>query len=280
MRKKTFMAAVIVCALIVLLVAMQFVEVAKGNPASFAKLYDKVVVTVLSPTIKTYNTNTIPLSFTVETNNEVETPATYVLNNQTPVTVATRVVSSRIETGYRSGGPGSGYNESFHFARYTLQGDTVLSDLADGTYTLTVQWQYATSGRATLIFAVETRHPSLQIALPKNTQTPSNPSPNTSPSPSSIPSPSSSPTQLSSPNPTTTISPSPTNSPSPTIKPKEFPKTWVEEAMAVVRVEAVLAVVILVVGGLAAYFEAQPEKLSLQGTDGNSAEPAGTKRSH
>ena len=62
------------------------------------------------------------------------------------------------------------------------------------------------------------------------------------------------PTQEPNPTPTTTISPSSTNSLWHTEQPKKIWKTWVDEAMAVVRVEAVLAILILVLGLLTTYF--------------------------
>ena len=107
-----------------------------ANPSSYVRLFDNVVITVQSPQSKTYTETTIPLNFTVETNNEEQGKTRYILNNEKPVDVETSVVSSRTETGWY----GDGYsNHSFTYPRYTAQGSSVLNDLSDGVYNLTVQ---------------------------------------------------------------------------------------------------------------------------------------------
>ncbi len=105
-----------------------------ANPSSYVKLFDNVVITVQSPLSKTYTETTIPLNFTVETNNEEQGKTRYILNNEKPVDVETPVISSR------TGRYGDGYsNYSFSYPRYTAQGSAVLNDLSDGVYNLTIQ---------------------------------------------------------------------------------------------------------------------------------------------
>jgi len=111
-----------------------------ANPSSYVRLFDNVVITVQSPQSKTYTETTIPLNFTVETNNEEQGKTRYILNNEKPVDVETPVVSSRTETGWY----GDGYsNYSFTYPRYTAQGSSVLNDLSDGVYNLTIQRYFA-----------------------------------------------------------------------------------------------------------------------------------------
>ncbi len=111
-----------------------------ANPSSYVKLFDNVVITVQSPQGKTYTETTIPLNFTVETNNEEQGNTRYILNDEKPVDVGTPVVSSRTEIGWY----GDGYsNNSFSYPRYTASGSAVLNDLSDGVYNLTIQRYFA-----------------------------------------------------------------------------------------------------------------------------------------
>ncbi len=111
-----------------------------ANPSSYVRLFDNVVITVQSPQSKTYTETNIPLTFTVETNNEEQAKTRYILNNEKPVDVETPVTSSRTETGWY----GDGYsNYSFSYPRYTASGSAVLNHLSDGVYNLTVQRYFA-----------------------------------------------------------------------------------------------------------------------------------------
>ncbi len=111
-----------------------------ANPSSYVKLFDNIVITVQSPQSKTYAETTIPLNFTVETNNEEQGNTRYILNNQEPIDVETPVISSRTETGRY----GDGYsNNTFTYPRYTARGSAVLNDLSDGVYNLTIQRYFA-----------------------------------------------------------------------------------------------------------------------------------------
>ena len=102
------------------------------------RTYDNLVITVQSPQNKTYIERTIPINFTVETNNEEQGNTCYILNDEKPVNVGTRVVSTRTETGwYLEGSVDRNY--TFTYSRYTAQGNAILENLADGTYNLTIQ---------------------------------------------------------------------------------------------------------------------------------------------
>lgn len=126
----------------VLLVAVSsgiLVVDALANPSSYVKgPFDNLVITVQSPQNKTYFERTLPLNFTVETNNEEQLKTRYILNKGKPVDVATPVVSTRTETGWYGDGSAE-RNYTFNYPRYTAQGSAVLLNLSDGTYNLTIQ---------------------------------------------------------------------------------------------------------------------------------------------
>jgi hypothetical protein len=167
MKKMRLVAVAAIVLLISALVATRVVEVVKANPSSFARLFDNVVITVQSPENKTYNMRTLPLNFTVETNNDYQPPASYILNNGKPVEVATRVVSQRIVTSwYWEGG-----NHTYDYTRFTAQGNAVLPSLADGTYNLTIQ-RYGNPAQplvsTNVSFTIDTASPSVRILNPEN----------------------------------------------------------------------------------------------------------------
>lgn len=154
MKRTALALTLIVTLLILVLAGALVVEVAEANPASMAQLFDNVVITVQSPQNITYTERTLPLNFTVETNNENQLKTRYILNNEKPVNVQTPVVSMRLETSWYM--VEGGNNETFRFTRYTAQGNAFLSNLTDGTYYLMVQRYYGDSTKpegATIINA-------------------------------------------------------------------------------------------------------------------------------
>ena len=119
--------------------ALIIIEPAEANPASYMQLIDNDVITVLSPQDgATYNTTTLPLYFTIETNNQYQPPTRYILNSQSPVNVSTFIVSKTSIIGSYSYG-GSSNNNSFSYPRYLAQGTAVLNNLSNGKYNLTVE---------------------------------------------------------------------------------------------------------------------------------------------
>ncbi|MGB9914389.1 MAG: hypothetical protein ACPLIG_00275 [Candidatus Bathyarchaeales archaeon] len=149
-----------------------FFEVAEANPAAMAKLFDNCVITAQSPQNKTYNERTLPLNFTVETNNEYRLMVRYILNNEKPVNVKTQIVSEKWLTGWYGYELGNGtfYNDTYSYPRYTAQGSALLSNLTDGTYCLTVQRYYTNianpaditiANATTVFFTIDTTPPSI-----------------------------------------------------------------------------------------------------------------------
>ena len=173
--KKAVSAAIIISALLISLVAgVQIVEVAKAN---FMPFYN-VVINVQSPQNGTsYNIRTLPLNFTVESNQEDQTSTRYILNSEKPVDVATTVVSSRIATMQVWNGWSSEPNQTKRYVLYTAEGNTGLDNLADGTYNLTIQRYFTYSitpqeitiyNATTVTFTIDTTSPSIQIIQPEN----------------------------------------------------------------------------------------------------------------
>jgi hypothetical protein len=114
----------------------------EANPASYYQLYDNVIINVQSPQNgSTYNVTSLPMYFTVESNNIEQSPNRYILNSQTPVNVNTWVVSQLTLTGWYSYGDNS-KNYSSNYARYTAQGNAVLNNLSNGKYNLIIERYY------------------------------------------------------------------------------------------------------------------------------------------
>ena len=113
-----------------------------GNPASYMRLTDNVVIDVQSPQNgATYNVQTLPLCFAVQTNNNGQLPTCYILNSQSPIDVPVWVTSKEIMTGYYGYGDGS-VMHTFTYPRYSALGNTVLKNLPNGKYNLTVERYY------------------------------------------------------------------------------------------------------------------------------------------
>jgi hypothetical protein len=89
----------------------------------------------------TYKDTTLPLYFTVETNNEYQYLTRYILNGQNPVAVHTGVIYRTTRAGQygMEGANGAIIYYDFNYSRYVAQGKALLSDLSNGEYTLTVE---------------------------------------------------------------------------------------------------------------------------------------------
>jgi hypothetical protein len=124
-------------------------------------LFDNVDITIQSPQNKTYNVNSLTLNFTVETNNVYRPPVTYVLNKQKPVELEAPEVGSRPLT----------TSDGVLYTRWTLQGNSVLSNLTDGTYFLLLQRPGSPAEPlvyANVIFTIDTIAPSVQVLQLEN----------------------------------------------------------------------------------------------------------------
>ncbi len=160
---------------------LYIVESAKANPSSTAQLFDNVIITIQSPENKSYNSNTLSLNFTVETNNEYQPLANYSLNGQNPTSVSTTVVSSTLETSwYYTYSGGSGSNHTYRYMRYKAQGNATLSDLPDGTCNITIQ-RYGNPSKpivsSNITFTIDTKAPLITIISPQTTTYPPAPVP-------------------------------------------------------------------------------------------------------
>jgi YVTN family beta-propeller protein len=135
MNKKAFIATVLATLLIISATGTLPTELPKANPANMAKLFDAASIDVQSPKNMNYGVGTISLDFTVETNNEYQPLTYYSLNGTELVEVKTTLVSSYFKTSWYW----DGVNHTYHIERYIAEGHAVLSDLAQGTYSLTIQ---------------------------------------------------------------------------------------------------------------------------------------------
>jgi hypothetical protein len=138
MKRSALALVLIISFLVAVLAVTPIFEIAIANPSSYVRLFDNVVIIVQSPQNTTYTERTLPLNFTVETNNEEQGKTRYILNKENPVDVATPVVSKRMETGWYGDGSAE-RNYTFTYPRYTAQGSAVLQGLSHGTYNLTIQ---------------------------------------------------------------------------------------------------------------------------------------------
>jgi hypothetical protein len=173
LKGKTASTAIIISTLLFLAVAgTQVVEVAKANPSSTARLFDNVVITIQSPQNASYNVKTIPINFTVESNNDYQLPVNYTLNGKKLGATMTTVVSQRtVNSWYGWYSNDVFVNNTYSYARFTAQGDALLSNLADGTYNLTIQ-RFGNPSKpvasTNVTFTIDTISPSIQILLPQN----------------------------------------------------------------------------------------------------------------
>ncbi len=134
------MNAILEIAFVVSLVGLFFIPLTMGNPAAYNQLYDNVVINVQSPLNgATYNVQSIPLYFTVQTNNYGQLPTCYILNSQAAIDVPVWITSQGTATGWYDYGSG---NRTYNYSRYTALGNIVLKNLANGKYNLTVERYY------------------------------------------------------------------------------------------------------------------------------------------
>jgi hypothetical protein len=132
------MRAALTIALVFTFIGLSFMPPIMGNPAGYSQLYESVVFNVQSPQNgATYNMQTIPLYFTFKTNINGQLPTCYILNNQTPIDVPVWITSketSSIVYGNQS--------HTYTYTRYIALGNTVLKNLPNGKYNLTVERYY------------------------------------------------------------------------------------------------------------------------------------------
>ncbi len=143
------MKAILEIAIVVLLVGLFFIPLVMGNPASYNQLYDNVVINVQSPLNgATYNVQSMPLFFTVQTNINGQLPTCYILNEQTPIDVPVWITSTETISSWY----GDGYhNYAYNYPRYTALGNTVLRNLPNGKYNLIVERYYGDISKPQLI---------------------------------------------------------------------------------------------------------------------------------
>jgi hypothetical protein len=105
----------------------------------------------------------LPLYFTVQTNDDFFS-VRYILNNQRPVTIPAWTVNQTSLKGYFPT-----YNYTYYYPRLTAVSNTVLFDLANGDYNLTIENCYDVSTRVqvtnstSITFTIDT---SFQNATP------------------------------------------------------------------------------------------------------------------
>lgn len=195
MSNKTVVATIFTTAFLVLIIfGAQVVEVAEAN---FLPFYN-AVINVQSPQNGiAYNRRTISLNFTVESNQEDQLSTRYFLNSEKPVDVDTPVVSSRIATMQVWDGWSSEPNQTKRYVVYTAEGNTILANLADGAYNLTIQRYFtypvtqevAIYNATTVTFIIDTTKP-LPSITPTQSSFPTFPSPTSTDATSASPTPS------------------------------------------------------------------------------------------
>jgi hypothetical protein len=133
--KKYSIAAAILVSLVILLsglfvVKANYPELLPGYPSS---------IYIESPQNLTYNEGTISINFTVESYNQEPFPTVYMLNGEEPVRLSTGLISNRTVDVQVWDGWSSSPNQTVSMVIYTLSGNAVLKNLADGSYNLTIQ---------------------------------------------------------------------------------------------------------------------------------------------
>ncbi|MCZ2809156.1 MAG: hypothetical protein O2V44_07375 [Candidatus Bathyarchaeota archaeon] len=130
------------------------IEEAKANPSGMARMMWRDIIVVQSPQNKTYNVETVLLNFTVEFLSE-KYSTRYVLRNVQRRTLTVDVTTKRTNATHK-------YK---YFTAAIAQYNSHLPNLADGTYSLTVQRYYVNQrepegitvwSSATVIFTIDT----------------------------------------------------------------------------------------------------------------------------
>ncbi|UCC58365.1 MAG: hypothetical protein JSW14_00060 [Candidatus Bathyarchaeum sp.] len=157
--KRTQLVITLILALSFSLAAgLPAIKEAEANPTGMAMLFWRDIIVVQSPQNKTYNVETLPLNFTVESLDENQLPTRYTLNKK-KVDVWTPVVSKIINTA-SDWIIGTSQNDKYKLATFIVQYNSILSNLADGTYKLTVKRYSANPikvvSSATVHFTIDT----------------------------------------------------------------------------------------------------------------------------
>ena len=107
---------------------------------SSAPTNDKAVITIQSPQNgATYNVTSLPLYFTVQSNDDFFS-IRYILNSQSPITIpAWTINQTSLKGNFQT------YNYTYFYPRFTAESNTVLPDLSNGDYNLTVENFYDVS---------------------------------------------------------------------------------------------------------------------------------------
>jgi len=142
---------------------------------SSAPIDDNPVISIQSPQNgSTYNVTSLPLYFTVQSSNDDFFSVRYILNSQRPVTIPAWTINQTSLKGYFPT-----YNYTYFYPRYTAVSNTVLRDLSNGDYNLTIENFYDVStgvqitNSTSITFTIDT---ACQNATPVF-QTPSEPYP-------------------------------------------------------------------------------------------------------
>lgn len=131
---KRFLMLIISALAISVLTTVNFVY---ALPYSNAPPDDNSVITIQSPQNgATYNVTSLPLYFMVQSNYSFFS-VRYILNNYHPVTIPAWVINQTSLKGYFPG-----YDYTYFYPRFTAVSNTVLRDLSNGVYKLTIESFY------------------------------------------------------------------------------------------------------------------------------------------
>lgn len=101
---------------------------------STAPTDDNAFITIQSPLNgSTYNVTSLPLYFTVQSNDDFFS-VRYILNSQRPITIPAWTINQTSLKGYFPT-----YNYTYFYPRFTAVGNTVLRNLSNGDYNLTIE---------------------------------------------------------------------------------------------------------------------------------------------
>lgn len=139
MGRKSKVLGLLLIVVIVLVVILAFVTVKPLSipNTSTVPTNDNAVITIQSPDNgATYNVTSLPLYFTVE-NNARGFLVRYILNNQPPVAIPIWTINQTSLKGFFPE-----YNYTYYYPRYTAVSNTVMPNLTDGNYNLTIENYY------------------------------------------------------------------------------------------------------------------------------------------
>ncbi len=125
---------------ILIVLSLIIINPVVANPISTAPTNDNAVITIQSPQNgATYNVTSLPLYFTVQ-NNEQNFLVRYILNSQSPVTVPIWVINQTTMEGRFTD-----INYTYSYPRFTAVSNTVLGNISNGEYKVTVENYYDVS---------------------------------------------------------------------------------------------------------------------------------------